>query len=262
MMTHEEASDLLAAFALGAVVGSEYGLIAEHLASCLRCRAEVDAHREVAAALGTSVEPLPGSLWRTISGRLTTRGSGEGPPTPAPLRVARADHGGQRHGRMRAVRSSRGRMATGASVAIGFATVATVLGIRLADADDQVAHLQGAIDETARTEVVAALETAGHKTVALIDAHHRDVMQFVVRPNGRGYLVTSRLPALSSGETYQLWGIIHGKTISLGLLGRTPHLAVFTAAGSLRPHALGVSIEAGSGARQPSGSMLAYGVPH
>ena len=67
---------------------------------------------------------------------------------------------------------------------------------------------------------------------------------------------------LSSGETYQLWGIIHGKTISLGLLGRTPHLAVFTAAGSLRPHALGVSIEAGSGARQPSGSMLAYGVPH
>ena len=130
-------------------------------------------------------------------------------------------------------------MATGASVAIGFATVATVLGIRLADADDQVAHLQGAIDETARTEVVAALETAGHRTDALIDAHHRDVMQFVVRPNGRGYLVTSRLPALSSGETYQLWGIIHGKTISLGLLGRTPHLAVFTAAGSLRPHALG-----------------------
>jgi hypothetical protein len=98
--------------------------------------------------------------------------------------------------------------------------------------------------------------------VALIDAHHRDVMQFVVLPNGRGYLVTSLLPALSPGETYQLWGINHGKTISLGLLGRTPHLAVFTAAGPLRPHALGVTIEAGNGARQPDGPMLAYGVPH
>jgi hypothetical protein len=200
MLTHEEASEL----------------IAEHLAVCPRCRADVDVHREV----------------------------------------------GVGHGWMRALRSSRGRMATAASVAIGFATVATVLGTRLANADDQVAYLQGAIGETARTEVVAALETAGHKTVALIDAHHHDVMQFVVLPNGRGYLVTSLLPALSPGETYQLWGIIHGRTISLGLLGRTPHLAVFTAAGPLRPHALGVTIEAGNGARQPDGPMLAYGVPH
>jgi len=258
MMTHEEASDLLAAFALNAVDDHEYGLIESHLAICPRCRADVHAHRQVAAALGTCVDPLPGSLWQTISSRLTTRDNGGDRLAPSLSPAVRTGRGGVRAGWMHV---SRGRTAAAACVAIGSAAVATVVGIRLANVDNQVAHLQGAISESARTEVVAALETAGHKTVTLTDAHERDVMQFVVLPNGQGYLVTSSLPALSPRETYQLWGIIDGKTISLGLLGRTPHLAVFSAAGSLRPHAFGVTVESAGGARRPSGPMLAYGVP-
>jgi hypothetical protein len=160
----------------------------------------------------------------------------------------------------RAVRSSRGRMVTAASVAVASAAVATVLGLSLANADNRVAHLQGAIAETAHTEVVAAMETSGHTIVTLTDAHQHEVAKFVVLPNGRGYLVTSSLPALRSGKTYQLWGIVHGQAISLGLLGRTPHLAAFTAAGSLRPDSLGVTVEPAGGASRPSGPMLAAGV--
>ena len=59
--------------------------------------------------------------------------------------------------------------------------------------------------------------------------------QFVVVPDGRGYLVSSNLPTLARGQTYQLWGIVGNQPISLGLLGSTPNQAVFTMAGTNRP---------------------------
>jgi hypothetical protein len=260
MMTHEEAGELLAAFALNAVEGDEYELIAQHLAICLRCEAEVDAHLEVVAALGNSVEPLPADLWWTISNRLTARDDVEMLLSPVERRQVRRDLAEIRQSRSGTVRSSRPRMAAAASAAIGSAAVATVLGIGLANANNQVAHLQGAVGETSHTELLAALETPGHYVVTLTDGHHHDLAQFVVLPNGRGYLMTSTLPALPSGETYQLWGVIRDKTISLGLLGPTPHLATFTAAGSARPHSLGITVETAAGARQPSGPMLASGM--
>ena len=151
------------------------------------------------------------------------------------------------------------RFIAAASAAVGAAAVATVLGIGLANANNQVAHLQGALAETAHTEIVAAMETQGHRVVNLANVHHRAVAQFVLLPNGRGYLVTSSLPRLPAAETYQLWGLIKNKTISLGLLGRAPHLATFTSAGASRPYRLGVTVEAAGGALQPHGPMLASG---
>ncbi len=103
------------------------------------------------------------------------------------------------------------------------------------------------------------METQGHTSVTLTDVRHHDVARFVLLPSGRGYLVTSSLPTLPAAETYQLWGVINGKTISLGLLGRAPHLATFTSAGASRPYRLGVTVEAAGGARQPHGPMLATG---
>ena len=159
----------------------------------------------------------------------------------------------------RTLHSSRVRFASAASVAVGTAALATVLGISLANANNQVAHLQGAIAESAHAQIVAAMETQGHTFVTLTNVRHRQVAQFVLLPNGRGYLVTSKLPALPASETYQLWGVINSKTISLGLLGRAPHLATFTSAGASRPYQLGVTVEAAGGARQPHGPMLATG---
>ena len=56
MISHEEASELLGAYALHAVDGDEVTEVEEHLDTCPRCRAELDGLREVAGALGTSVE--------------------------------------------------------------------------------------------------------------------------------------------------------------------------------------------------------------
>ena len=41
----------------------------------------------------------------------------------------------------------------------------------------------------------------------------------MVLPDGRGYLVQSDLPSLSAKETYQLWGVVGGQPISIGILG-------------------------------------------
>ena len=82
MITHEEANELLASFALDAVDGDEHGRIEQHLAECPRCRAELDAFRDVAAAMGNSVEPLPEGLWSNISSRLPERQGEEPPPMP------------------------------------------------------------------------------------------------------------------------------------------------------------------------------------
>jgi anti-sigma factor RsiW len=261
MMSHDEASDLLAVFALDAVDSDEHEQIEAHLAECPRCRAELDAHRDVAAALGNSVESLPEGLWSSIASRLVIGTDEEAPPMPSLLRAGTGDElvGSFRTPRVARPRASRGRLLSVVSLAVASAAAAVVLGVNLVDANNQVAHLQGAIGETAHTAVLAALETPGHKVVHLKSASGHQVAEFVVLPSGQGYLSDSDLPALSSKETYQLWGVVDGQTISLGLLGRSPHLVTFTLAGSPKASRLGITAEPASGSLVPSGAMLASG---
>src|ERR1700680_2104280 len=86
MMSHEESIEFLATYALDAVEGEEREAVEEHLAECPRCRAELDAFREVTTALGNSVEPLPEGLWTSIASRLPGRGDEERPPMPRLMR--------------------------------------------------------------------------------------------------------------------------------------------------------------------------------
>jgi hypothetical protein len=261
MMSHESAYELLPAFSLDAVDSDEHEEIEDHLAECPRCRAELDAHRDVAAALGNSVESLPEGLWSSIANRLVIGTDEETPPMPSLLRTGTGDEvvGSFRTPRTVRPNASRGRLLSVASLAVATAAVASVLGVNLVDANNQVAHLQGAIGETAHTAVLAALETPGHKVVDLKTASGHQVVKFVVLPSGQGYLIGSHLPPLSSKETYQLWGVVDGQTISLGLLGRSPHLVTFTLAGSPKESRLGVTAEPAGGSVVPSGAMLASG---
>jgi anti-sigma factor RsiW len=260
-MTHEEAHDLLAVFALDAVEADEYEEIEAHLVTCPRCRAELDALRDVAAALGNSVEPLPEGLWSSIASRLPPRSDEEAPPMPVLLRAGQgepetAPSRFEASGPTRRSLSSRGRVLSVGSIAAAAAVVAAVLGVNLVHDGDQISNLQHA---SAATVVRTALRTPGHKVVTVEDASHVELAQFVVLPGGQGYLVKSNLPALSSQHTYQLWGVINGHAISLGLLGRAPHAAAFTLAGSPPPSKLGITVEPSSGSVLPTGSMLASG---
>jgi anti-sigma-K factor RskA len=107
--------------------------------------------------------------------------------------------------------------------------------------------------------VVAALEAPGHKVVDLGDGTTRTVAQFVLA-NGRGYLVSSALPALKDSQTYQLWGVVNGQPISLGLLGEAPSNSVFTVAGPEAPSQLRITVEPSGGSVVPSGSLVASGL--
>ncbi len=263
-MTHDHASGLLAVFALDAVEGDEIAQLENHLADCPRCRIELDAYSEVAAALGNSVEPLPDGLWANISSRLSGFHDVERTTMPFLLRETSGTNAGEtnrfRAGRpLRSAPRARGRMVAVGSLVATTAAAVVVLGIGLVGANNQVAHLQGAIGETAHTAVVAALDAPGHKVVNLVGANHVTLAQFVVLPDGRGYLVESKLPALSSKDTYQLWGVVGGQTISLGIMGRSPNLVTFTLAGLPHPTSLGVTVEPAGGSVLPSGPMIVAG---
>ncbi len=52
--------------------------------------------------------------------------------------------------------------------------------------------------------------------------------ELVVLPSGSAYLVNSHLAPLPADKTYQLWGVIGGRAISLGLLGNQPSTVPFT----------------------------------
>jgi anti-sigma-K factor RskA len=263
VISHQQASELLAVFALDAVDSDEQELIEAHLAECPRCRAELDAHREVAAALGNSVEQLPEGLWSSIASRLPARPAEEPPPMPTLVREGSApeEHSATRFRTPRPAprRASRGRLLSVASLAVAAAAVAAVLGVNLVHANNQISSLQHASPASA----AAALRVPGHRVVDLESARHVELAQFVVVPSGQGYgqgyLIKSNLPTLSSAETYQLWGVINGRAISLGLLGRDPHGAAFTLGGSSHPSKLGITVEPAGGSVVPTGSMLAAG---
>jgi len=257
-MSHDEASDLLGAYALDAVDGDEFTELEAHLETCPRCRSELDSLRDVAAAMGNSVEQPPEGLWSQIAVRLPERSDDQEPP-PMPLLVG---EGGSPFRSPVAPTASKSRrrltFATVGAIAVAAAAVAIVLGIGLVRANDKVSNLQSA-QAAPSAAVSTALATPGHRVVTLDAGTHGQQAQVVVTPSGQGYLVSSTLPALNKGRTYQLWAIEGNQPISLGLLGGSPSHAAFTMAGSTRPSHLSITAEPAGGSVFPTGPIVATG---
>jgi anti-sigma-K factor RskA len=261
MMTHDEASELLGAYGLDAVDGDERTQLEEHLESCPRCRAELDGVREVAAAMGNSVEPLPEGLWSHIAVRLPERHEDEEPPPMPRLRsesraTFRAPDSSRRRRRRR--RPTRALVSTVAGIAVAAAAVAVLLGIGLVRADNTNSNLRSAQAGRSST-VTAALHTPGHRLITLDSGSHTALAHVVVVPSGQGYLVSSKLPSLENGRTYQLWAVEGPQPISLGLLGASPRQAAFTMAGSTRPTRLSITAEPPGGSVVPTAPIIATG---
>jgi hypothetical protein len=85
----------------------------------------------------------------------------------------------------------------------------------------------GTTDTAALARVAA--RAPGARRAVLTDLDGNTLATAVVTRDGTGYL-TSQLPRVASGETYQLWGITRTGTISLGVLGRAPRTVAFKAA--------------------------------
>jgi anti-sigma-K factor RskA len=250
-MKHDEAYELLAALALDAVDDHERLVIEEHVATCPKCRSELDSLLEVAGALGNSVDPLPEGLWTSISSRIYDNGDVAHPmPVLAYDNGARVVSSQRRHVRrpaQRTVFSSLGAVA---------AALIVVLAVSLANQTNRASNLQHQLVNESATS--AALATPGHTVVDMASSTQADLASFVLVPDGRGYLISSHLPTLPVGDTYQLWGVINGKPISIAIMGTSPRKVTFTVSGS-KPTLLGITVEPTGGSPIPTSAMVASG---
>ena len=256
---HDEIESLLGAYVLDAVEPEEAALVENHLARCPRCRAEVDAGRELAGWLGASAaleeaEPPPADLWGRISESLGATSRSPSPmPGLAPPPVTRT-------GEDPVARTPRSARWVLSAVAVAAAVAIAVLGIDLSATNAQLGRTQQALGARgSRAAVEAALATPGHRLVRLDSSAGAQLAEFVVVPDGQGYLVSTSMPPLPAHETYQLWALISGRAISMGLLGDVPRQAAFTMASRTRPTELAVTVEPAGGVATPSGSPVATG---
>jgi anti-sigma factor RsiW len=199
-MDHEEIETLLGAYALDAVDPDEARAIEEHLATCPRCRAELAAHLEVATLLGNTGSEAPHGLWDRIADQLDESTV----VASSSALIARLP---RQKRRMRFAMPALAAAAVIAVVALSF----------------QVAHLDHEVNHPPGTEALApavdATLASAHSTVTLTSATTKHAGTIIVGKDGTGYWISSDLPPLSAERTYQLWGLVHGRAVSLGLLG-------------------------------------------
>jgi anti-sigma-K factor RskA len=204
-----EYDELLGAYALDALEPAESRAVEEYLRISPAAVVEVQRHREVASMLAWTSMEAPAGLWERITASI------EGQDAAPPQRVADV------------LPLRRARRVPVAAMAMLSAAAAAVLAVVLvntmrtdSDRTPMAQAFQAALDD--RDSLTAELANeAGARARAVVDA------------DGHGYLELSGLPALADDKTYQLWGVIDGEAISLGIFGPNPELETFSATGNL-----------------------------
>jgi anti-sigma-K factor RskA len=204
-----EYDELLGAYALDALEPAESRAVEEYLRISPAAVVEVQRHREVASMLAWTSLEAPAGLWERITASI------ESQDAAPPQRVADV------------LPLRRARRVPVAAMAMLSAAAAAVLAVVLvntmrtdSDRTPMAQAFQAALDD--RDSLTAELANeAGARARAVVDA------------DGHGYLELSGLPALADDKTYQLWGVIDGEAISLGIFGPNPELETFSATGNL-----------------------------
>ncbi len=223
-LTHADIQELLGAYALDAVDPDEVTAIDDHVRECPRCRSEVVDHREAATLLFVGAA-APEGVWSRIAAGL------EEPPPPFELPTPIS------------IRRRRRPMRLFAAAA---AVVVAVLSMQVVRQDHRIDQLAALSDQRGLGQAAAAAAVMpGARTARLRSDDGSQVVDAVVLPDGRGYLVRAQLPQLDRDQTYQLWGVIGAQTISLGVLGSELTITPFKAAGRLT--ALAITAEHAGG---------------
>ncbi len=241
-LTHPEIEELLGAYALDAVGPEEAAVVQDHLAECPRCASEVASHREVAATLAYAGSPAPEGLWQRIAGALD-----EKPPALDLSRVAPVKP---------PFRRSELRLTVGLVAAA--AVVTAVLGMQLVRQRDRIDDLTTMMRQRALEQAAASANAdARSQRVILRSEDGHAYAETVMQPNGTGYLVRHNLRGLPEDRTYQLWGKVGNRMVSLGVLGPAPGVAAFNVHGDVVMVA--ITEEEGGGATLPTKQPLLRG---
>ncbi len=277
---HREIQELLGVYALDAVDPETAAMVERHLAGCVRCSIEVAQHHEVAGLLANSGGASPGELWDGIASRL----DGSAPPSwdrlakrlesePGPRRpddefagpvggepatpsgtaeVVAIGTGGRR---------GRTAMRVAVVVAAAAAVVAVVLGVQVGHLHHQVNALQASAPLTrAEQAAIASPSTREVPLRAPSSASAATTKATVVlTSSGTGFVEARGLSSLPKSETYQLWGVIGSRTISLGLLGSDPRVVPFSVAGNMPVDAFAITAEHAGGVVQSTNRPVVAG---
>ncbi len=246
-MSHREIEELLGVYALDALDPETAAEVEAHLEGCVRCAIEVGQHHEVTGLLANSGGTAPASLWSGIAeqldgtsdqswdrlaARLDAPGSeraGHGPDGGPPIAPLAPIDAGRRRSRWAA--------AGAGLVAAAAAALALVFGLQVHHLNGQVNALRTAPQLSAAEQ--AALASPTTRKIPLADtsttgADHTPAT-IVLTAAGTGFVMDDAgdgLARLPADRTYQLWGVVGGRTISLGLLGPRPGIVPFSVAGS------------------------------
>jgi Anti-sigma-K factor rskA/Putative zinc-finger len=251
-MSHDALIELLGAFAVDAVEPAEAVAIQAHLAVCPRCCGEVARDQQTAAMLANSGGEAPSEVWDAVAARIEApaRSSSGFPVLPPPT----SDEPGVR----RRLRPSVARRAAMLVAAAAVAAI-TLLGV-------QVRHLDHRLNQVT---AVSAGQTPAAARNALLDPSARRITltrvgpgpssgaAMVVQPSGAAFLFNQGLPALPPGQTYQLWAMIDGQPISVGVLGAHPAAVAFHLDAGAATKAFAVTVEPAGGSVAPTRAPVA-----
>ncbi|HUF33007.1 MAG TPA: anti-sigma factor [Acidimicrobiales bacterium] len=246
--SHDSIEELLGAYALDAVEDDERHLVAAHLTTCARCRAEVEQHREVAAMLAYSGEPAPDGIWDRIAENLEAA-----PPAPAlPLFSAprRPD---------RSTRPAWVTRAGGGLLAVAASVVIAVLAFQVRDLNEQINRVEHDLAiEAVERGYQTAIASGDSVRVDLVSADGSIDARAVLSRDGVGFLRGTTLPRLPDDRTYQLWGVTPDlRAVSLGVFGPAPDYAAFSVSGEFIQ--LAITEEQAGGVISSEQPLVVYG---
>lgn len=239
---HDELQSLLGAYALDAVDPEEAAELERHVAQCPRCRAELSHHLAAAPLLGGAGGEAPAGVWEKVVETISQ---------PATTDVRRSV--------LRATRRSpRRTQAWFVTIAVGAAAAVTALALWGSVLSGRVDRLQNQSPAgDLRQAAASALGSPGHRTIEMRAASGRRLADVVVTTGGSAYLLSTSLPDLPTGRTYQLWALSDGAPVSLGVLGREPNVAAFRVERGMSE--LMITAEPSGGVAHPDSAVLAQG---
>jgi hypothetical protein len=269
-MNHEEVAALLGAFALDAVDADEADAIRRHLDECPRCASEVAEHWEVTGLIANAGVDAPPELWDRIAARLEAPPAGARRPAPLQLSSTSTPPSGAT---LRAYQ--RVALSVVGTIAAAAAVVAVVLAVQVGRLDQRVGQLAVVSRQTGLTQAVqAALLQPNVRKVTLAatgtsptgssagkvsPGTGEQAAVVVIDPDGSAFVLNTSLPRLAADRTYQLWGVMGGQTVSLGLLGSHPRDVAFTVNPSAPVKVFAVTTEVAGGVVRSTHSPVAEG---
>jgi anti-sigma factor RsiW len=279
--THREIQELLGVYALDALDRETAIIVELHLEGCPKCSTEVAHHHEVAGLLANSGGESPANLWDGIASqlegstppsweRLSARleagsaGSDEMEGTEAEAatdRAVGAAADGSHPVPITSARSGARWVGWGAGIAAAAAAVvAIVLGVQVHHLDRQVNALQVPLSAAEQSALHSPSATRVQLTAPPgVPGAATDRVTLVLTKSGTGFVQAEHLSGLPAGQTYQLWGVIGRRTISLGLLGTHPTVVAFSVAGGVPPTAFAITAEHSGGVVQSTNQPVVAG---